>query len=100
MSDYKTCGGCGADNPSKRCIGCFHDFGGDSVSQAVTDAPTPETDNFEKHFPDAPVSGWKRLTKRFERERDELRARLKEAEADYKELARHHNMECTCLEIY
>ena len=34
---------------------------------------TPETDNFEKHFPDAPVSGWKRIARRFEREREELR---------------------------
>ena len=40
------------------------------------------------------------LARRLERERDELRARLEEAEADYKELARHHNMECTCTETY
>lgn len=26
---YRPCGGCGADHPGKRCIGCFHDFGGD-----------------------------------------------------------------------
>ncbi len=29
---------------------------------------TPESDNFEKHFPDAPVSGWKRIARRFEKE--------------------------------
>lgn len=23
----KPCGGCGNDDPLKRCIGCFHDFG-------------------------------------------------------------------------
>lgn len=26
---YEPCGGCGADHPSKRCINCFHDFGGE-----------------------------------------------------------------------
>jgi hypothetical protein len=39
----------------------------------MSDLPTPESDNFEKNFPDAPVSGWKRLARRFERERDEAR---------------------------
>jgi len=34
---------------------------------------TPETDLFEINFPDAPVSGWKRIARRLERERDELR---------------------------
>lgn len=24
--EYKQCGGCGAKHPSKRCIGCMHDF--------------------------------------------------------------------------
>ncbi|TWH35580.1 MULTISPECIES: FAD-dependent thymidylate synthase [unclassified Aminobacter] len=25
--EYEYCGGCGQDDPGKRCIGCFHDFG-------------------------------------------------------------------------
>jgi hypothetical protein len=25
---YTACGGCGATNPSQRCIGCLHPFGG------------------------------------------------------------------------
>ena len=24
---YESCGGCGAETPSERCIGCLHDFG-------------------------------------------------------------------------
>lgn len=24
---YRPCGGCGAEKPSERCLGCFHDFG-------------------------------------------------------------------------
>jgi hypothetical protein len=27
LPTYNICGGCGADNPSKRCIGCRHVFG-------------------------------------------------------------------------
>ena len=27
MSDTTACGGCGNDDPSKRCLGCWHDFG-------------------------------------------------------------------------
>lgn len=23
---YEICGGCGADHPDQRCIGCFHPF--------------------------------------------------------------------------
>lgn len=33
-------------------------------------------------------------------ERDDLRKKVAEAEANYKEIARHHNQHCTCLEIY
>ena len=28
---YTPCGGCGAQKPSDRCLGCFHHFGGDST---------------------------------------------------------------------
>ena len=65
----------------------------------MSDAPTPETD---LECEEGESSSWvdANFARRLERERDELRARLEEAEADYKELARHHNMECTCLEIY
>lgn len=30
--EYEPCGGCGNDRPNKRCIGCFHDFGGSNGS--------------------------------------------------------------------
>lgn len=28
------CGGCGAEHPNERCIGCFHDFGELAVAQS------------------------------------------------------------------
>jgi hypothetical protein len=28
---YVRCDGCGNDDPRKRCLGCFHDFGGDDA---------------------------------------------------------------------
>lgn len=39
MSYFISCGGCGAETPAKRCIGCQHDFGVRSAKQAVSDTP-------------------------------------------------------------
>lgn len=42
---YDPCGGCGADHPSQRCIGCLHPF---SViaSTPEKETPTPRTDGW------------------------------------------------------
>lgn len=41
--ELKPCGGCGEADPSKRCIGCLHDFGGDSSAwvHKYTRTPAP-----------------------------------------------------------
>lgn len=80
MSDYTPCGGCGADDPSKRCIGCFHDFGGDSAAQSVSEATTPEVDEIMRDIPSPPktlhIERLARRARRLERERDEAKRNL------------------------
>lgn len=33
---YEHCGGCGAETPSERCIGCLHDFGSGPIGASTT----------------------------------------------------------------
>lgn len=33
---YEHCGGCGAETPSERCIGCLHDFGSGPIGASPT----------------------------------------------------------------
>lgn len=43
MSEAIMCGGCGATDPQKRCIGCLHDFGtADSAWVRKYHAPIPD----------------------------------------------------------
>ncbi len=44
LKRYTPCGGCGADKPSDRCIGCLHDFGGGSweTSKMFSNQPAPD----------------------------------------------------------
>lgn len=39
MTDFTACGGCGASNPKERCLGCFHDFGGNSTTPGSQRTP-------------------------------------------------------------
>jgi len=34
QTNFIPCGGCGAEHPNERCIGCFHDFGELAVAQS------------------------------------------------------------------
>lgn len=75
-----------------------------------------DTPNSAKHFVDAhnaTVRAFKKWAEEAEkademigyleeteRERDQLRARVADLEADYRELARHHDRECLCGETF
>lgn len=45
-SEFIPCGGCGAESPNDRCIGCMHDFGPDAIVTKLERS----RDAWEKHY--------------------------------------------------
>ncbi|MFM0095608.1 hypothetical protein PQQ87_08345 [Paraburkholderia nemoris] len=48
---YMSCGGCGATDPSERCLGCMHDFGGPEsewVRQQPVATPTRQLEEIKQ----------------------------------------------------